>query len=72
MPKHITLPAEVAKHYKLVNYKGGAKQFWGKFGKIDISTLTLKQADLLAQRGWTKLKKINSEPAQATTKKSDK
>lgn len=66
------LPAEVAKHYQLVNYKGSTKQFWGKFGSIDISRLTLQQANALYQRGWTKLKKIDPAPQAKTDKKNDK
>lgn len=70
MAKTTQLPAEVAQHYELVNYKGSSKQFWGKYGTIDISQLTLKKADALHQRGWPKLKK--KQPAQPQTKTEEK
>ena len=72
MAKTTQLPAEVAKHYELVNYKGSPKQFWGKLGRIDVSTLTLKQADNLYRRGWTKLKKTTPATQAKTEKKNDK
>lgn len=73
MAKYIaTLPTEVAAKYQLVDYgKGGPKQVWGKFGTVDLDTLTLAKADRLYENGWPKLKlkeKAQKDAAPASTK----
>jgi len=52
----VTLPAEVAAKYDLVGWHGGHRQNFGKYGIIDLHTITLKQADRLVEKGFTKLK----------------
>lgn len=56
MAKIVTLPAEVAAKYELVGWVGGHRQVFGTFGVIDLSKLTLRKADSLYTRGFSKLK----------------
>lgn len=65
----VTLPAEVAAKYDLVGWHGGHRQNFGKYGIIDLHTLTLKQADRLVEKGFTKLK---LKPKAATSSADDK
>jgi hypothetical protein len=71
--KILTLPAEVAQKYRLKHsWQGNAKQYFGRFGWVDITTLTLAQADSLYAKGWRKieLKPVLAEkPAAAKDKK---
>ena len=54
--KILTLPAEVAQKYRLKHsWEGNAKQYFGRFGWVDITTLTLAQADSLYAKGWRKI-----------------
>jgi hypothetical protein len=50
------LPKAVAKHFDLVDWVGGHRQNFGRFGNIDLKTLTLDQAKRLAKAGFSKLK----------------
>jgi hypothetical protein len=72
MAKGVSLPAEVAAKYKLVNYTGGHTQFWGKYGKINVNELTLQHADRLFSQGWPKLTLKEKSSKEATTAKKDK
>lgn len=56
-PTAVKLPAPVAKEFDLVGWVGGSKQSFGKFGVIDINTITLERAKLLAANGFKKLVK---------------
>ena len=60
------LPVEVAEHYDLVGWKGGPIQVFGKFGVVNINTLTLRKAEKLVAKGFTKLapKEIPTQPAE--------
>lgn len=49
------LPDEVAQEYELVNWKGGAVQNFGRFGLVNLNTLTLAQARQLHAKGFSKL-----------------
>jgi len=63
------LPDEVAQEYELVNWTGGAVQNFGKFGRIDLNTLTLAQARQLHAKGFSKLqvrKKLKSKATDET------
>lgn len=58
MPKsNVSLPAEVAQKYDLVGWTGSARQFFGpKLGHVDVSKLTITQADRLVKMGFRYLK----------------
>lgn len=50
------LPKDVSKKYKLVNWKGGHRQWFGhRFGWVDIKRMTLQHADRLHSLGFSKL-----------------
>jgi hypothetical protein len=49
------LPDEVAQEYELVNWTGGAVQNFGRFGLVNLNTLTLAQARQLHAKGFSKL-----------------
>ncbi|MEL7118625.1 MAG: hypothetical protein AAFO07_04270 [Bacteroidota bacterium] len=65
----VKLNEVVAKEYKLVDWVGGSKQHFGKFGIVDITTMTLLQARRLVQRKFPKLKQKEA-PKAATVKKT--
>lgn len=69
MAKGVSLPAEVAEKYSLVDYRGGHTQSWGRFGNINITEMTLQQADRLYQQGWSKLKLKEKSSKEASTEK---
>ena len=49
------LPAATAKDYELVGWHGGHTQVFGKFGTINVSTLTPAQAARLVKIGFPKI-----------------
>lgn len=51
------LPPETASSFELVDWKGGAKQVFGIYGTVDVSTLTPAQASRLVMRGFKKIKR---------------
>lgn len=73
--KSYALPAEVAEKYKLQHpWYGAAKQFFGRYGSVDITTLTLARANSLYAKGWRKiqLKPVVAEkPAPAPKDKKE-
>lgn len=46
----------VAEKYEVVNWKGGHVQDFGKFGVVDLSKLTIPDADALVKIGFQKLR----------------
>lgn len=53
----VKLPAEVAERYDLVGWTGSARQYFGtKMGYVDVSTITMADADRLARLGFRYLK----------------
>lgn len=68
----IKLPEEVAKHYELVDYPRGfgPGARWPQ-GEVNVSTLTVDEAERLVKRKWPFLRKRKSTPADAK-KESDK
>ena len=62
------LPEEVATQYDLIGWKGGPKKDCGRFGIIDLRTLSLQRADLLFNMGFPLLTK---KALESTTKKTD-
>lgn len=50
------LPSEVAELYELVNWKGGRRQVFGRFGLVDLDKLTVAKANNLAAKGFKKLR----------------
>lgn len=67
------LPSEVAQKYELVNWVGGHKQVFGKFGTIDLKELTVEKCAQLVKQEFSKIKaKSNSavtksKPASSTS-----
>jgi hypothetical protein len=51
------LPEEVAKNYELVNWVGGPRQHFGRYGDIDLDKMTEAQAQRLVQMGFPRIKK---------------
>ncbi len=49
------LSDEVAALYQLKNWKGGTRQDFGRFGIVDLSTMTVKSAARLVSMGFPKL-----------------
>ena len=68
--KRIDMPLkkDVAKKFQTVNWKGGDAQIFGRFGTVDLSKLTIKQAENLIKRGFSKLaKKKKVEEVEVVT-----
>lgn len=61
-----SLPKPVAEKYELVNWKGGAKQYFGSFGTVDLEKLTVQRADRLVAMGFTKLRLIEKPKSVET------
>lgn len=51
------LTKEVAVQFEVVDWKGGHAQEFGKFGLVDLKTLTIAQAERLVKFGFSKLRK---------------
>lgn len=51
------LPPEVAEKIEVINWTGGHRQVFGRFGTVDLKTMTVSYAESLIARGFTKLKK---------------
>lgn len=50
------LPKDVSKKYRLINWKGGHRQWFGhRFGWVDVKNMTIQHADRLFQLGFSKL-----------------
>lgn len=61
----ITLPSEVAAEFELINWVGGHRQDFGRFGIVDLERITLAQANRLVNQGFSKLqRKVKPEKAQ--------
>lgn len=54
---NVTLSPVLAKDFELVGWVGGERQNFGKFGVVNLNTLTKAQANSLVRRGFTKLAK---------------
>lgn len=71
------LSREVAEKYETVNWNGGHRQDFGTFGVVDLSTMTIQQADALVKKGFKKLRlkntpsvtPIEAEPVKPATRK---
>lgn len=64
------LSPEVAEKFELVNWKGGSRQNFGRFGVVDLETLTVKHAARLVALGFKKLKaKPAPKPAEKPAEK---
>jgi hypothetical protein len=73
--KIFSLPPEVAEKYHLKHaWEGSARRFFGRYGWVDITKLTLARADSLYARGWRKivLKPVAAAKPSAETKESKK
>ena len=57
----------MAAHFELVDWAGGPRQRFGKYGLVDLEKITLKQAQKLVAKGFSKLK-----PAKAAAVKGKK
>lgn len=67
------LPPGVAEQYEVINWKGGHRQVFGRFGEVDLTTLTPKRAERLIKGGFTKLRrKPKPAPKPAESKKAKK
>ena len=53
------LRQEVAERFEIVDWWGGNRQNFGKFGIVDLSTMTVAQAQRLVNMGFTKIKPKN-------------
>ena len=53
------LPQEVAQRFEIMDWWGGHRQNFGKFGIVDLSTMTVAQAQRLVNMGFTKIKPKN-------------
>lgn len=66
------LPAETAAEYDLVDWpkNTGPEQFFGSvFRKVNVETLTLKQAERLVRQGFPYLKKKTKKAVKAEESK---
>jgi len=69
MPYQPKLPEAVAEHFELVDWKGGPRQAFGRFGVVDLRTITLQRANSLVQRGFGKLRRRINEDESGGDKK---
>lgn len=59
----------IANEFELVDWVGGYTQLFGKFGKVNITTLTKRQAERLIKMGFPKLRKKASQAELPATNK---
>lgn len=52
---NIQLPTEVGKKYELINWHGSHCQIFGTHGLVDLTKITLQQADRLVKNNFSKL-----------------
>lgn len=65
------LSKEVADQFDIIDWTGSHRQFFGRFGKIDLSTLTVAQAERLVKLRFSKIRRKTdkrSEPAAPAKK----
>ena len=60
-PPKAELIADTAKEFELVGWVGSYRQSFGKFGIVDLSTLTPEKADRLVKRGFKKIQRISKK-----------
>ena len=65
---HKKLSKEVAEQFEIVDWWGGHKQFFGKFGTVDLSTLTIQQAERLVGMGFSKIVKKEAKKLAPNSK----
>lgn len=56
-PANSHLPKEVSEHYEVVNWHGGHEQNFGRFGMVNLKTITLTRATALVKQKFGKLRK---------------
>ncbi len=61
------LSKDVAEKFEVIDWVGSHRQFFGTFGIIDLSTMTLQQAERLAKLNFPKIRRKSNkqESAQA-------
>jgi len=64
MANNIKLPPEVAAEFELVDWEGSTRQVFGKYGTVDLKTLTLRKARSLYKRKFKKLRPIQVKKAK--------
>lgn len=67
----VSLPAEVAVKYKLVNWTGGHTQDFGRWGTVSIENLTLQKADILFTAKFPKLELKPQKKSEKNTEKQN-
>ena len=55
-PANDHLPKAVAEHYEVVEWHGGHEQNFGKFGMVNLKTLTLTRAGQFVAQKFSKLR----------------
>lgn len=56
-PANKHLPAEVAALYEVVNWQGGHRQHFGRYGIVDLKNMTITRADRLVNTKFSKLRR---------------
>lgn len=69
MPPDKNRPPEWASRFRLKGWKGGPRQVFGKFGEVDLTTLTIAKAERLIARGFDKIEIIRT--VEKSYKKSE-
>lgn len=62
----------VAEKYEVVNWSGGHVQNFGKLGIVDLSKLTIPDADALVKKGFVKLRLKTPQKAEEAKAPADK
>lgn len=65
------LSKEVSDQFEIIDWAGSHRQFFGRFGTIDLSTLTVTQAERLVRLKFSKIRRKTdkkSEPATSAKK----
>ena len=66
----VKLPDAVAAEFELHQWQGSHKQYFGRFGTIDLNKITLDQAERLVSMGFNRIRKKAAKAAKSAPKQT--
>ena len=70
--EQVKLPNAVAAEFELHQWQGSHKQYFGRFGTIDLNKITLDQAERLVSMGFNRIRKKSEKKATKAVKLAPK
>ena len=68
--EQVKLPDAVAAEFELHQWQGSHKQYFGRFGTIDLNKITLDQARRLVSMGFNRIRKKATKAAKSAPKQT--